>query len=223
MKPDRSVCNAARFVSLTCFMLAIFVACPLLAQQTLDDVSRQASQLEAELGKYNDTAPEAADVMVKLIDLYHGDARVFGLVRVGNRFVSTHANDPRHADVMLKTIDGLQAMSRNKDMIVACRQFLFRYPMASQCADVELRLADTLARADDKKAAAAAYHAVWKRHGNTPVGRTAAVRAIRRYNSMGNDQIALGAPTCRRTAGSYQWFIRKQCRHQQRFFMGPCR
>ncbi len=173
-------------------LFAMFAAAT-AAQQPLDEISRRAAQLEAELGKYNDATTEAADVMVRLIDLYHADARVFGLVRVGNRFVSTHPSDPRHQQVMLKTIDGLQAMSRNKDMIVACRQFLFRYPQAKECADIERRLADTLACGDDKKAAAAAYHAVWKRQGNNQAGRQAAIRAIRLYHSMGNNQVAIGA------------------------------
>ena len=163
------------------------------AQTQLDELSQQASQLEAELGKYSDTTPEAADVMVKLTDLYHSDARLFGLVRVGNRFISTHPKDPRHKAVMLKTIDGLQALSRNSDMIVACRQFLTQYPKAAECSAIEHRLADTLSRARDKKATAAAYHAIWKRLGNTEQGRTAAVRAIRYYNVSGNEQIAIGA------------------------------
>ncbi len=177
------------------------------AQDALDAISRQATQLEAELGKYNDNTPDAADVMVKLVDLYHGDGRVFGLVRIGNRFVSTHPTDRRHQDVMLKMIDGLQAMSRNKDMIVACRQFLTRYPKSPQCSDVEIRLADTLAMEADKEAAAEAFHAIWNRHKNSPTGRRAAVRAIERYTSSGNDQIAIGAELAEQvlnaTAGSF--------------------
>ena len=180
-------------LALVC-LIAILVGCHVTQAQTqLDELSQQASQLEAELGKYNDATPEAADVMVKLTDLYHGDARLFGLVRIGNRFTSTHPKDPRHKGVMLKTIDGLQALSRNSDMIVACRQFLTQYPKAAECAAIEQRLANTLSRARDKKATAAAYHAIWKRLGNSEKGRTAAVRAIRQYNVSGNDQVALGA------------------------------
>ena len=168
-------------------------AAPIVAAQELDELSRKASQLEAELGKYNDNTPEAADVMVKLVDLYHSDARVFGLVRIGNRFVSAHTTDKRHHDVMLKTIDGLQGMSRNKDMLVACRQFVTRYPKSPKCSEVEQRLAEVLDRGTDKKAAAAAFHAIWKRQPNTDVGRTAAITAIKRYSSAGNDQIKIGA------------------------------
>ena len=178
----------AMLVSLCCLPTGLHAQ-----DDTLDPLSRQASQLEAELGKYNDNTPDAADVMVKLVDLYHGDARVFGLVRISSRFVSTHPTDPRHKDIMLKMIDGLQAMSRNKDMIVACRQFLTRYTQAAECSDVELRLADTLAMEQDKEAAAEAFHAIWNRHKNKPVGKQAAVRAIDRYTSMGNKQILRGA------------------------------
>ena len=159
----------------------------------LDAISQQATQLEAELGKFKDSTPEAADVMVKLTDLYHSDGRVFGLVRIANRFVASHVQDKRHKDVMLKLIDGLEAMSRNKDLVVACRQFLTRYPAVAECADIELRLANTLDMGKDRAAAAAAFAAIWKRQKNNPAGRLAAVRAIDRYTSMrGHQQIALG-------------------------------
>jgi len=179
--------------TLLCFVACCSFCQVTQAQTTLDELSQQASDLEANLGKYNDATPEAADIMVKLTDLYHDDARLFGLVRVGKRFISTHPNDPRHKAVMLKTIDGLQALSRNTDMIVACRQFLTQYPNAAECADIEQRLANTLSRGKDKKATAAAYHAVWNRLGNTESGRTAAARAIRHYNVSGNDNVAKGA------------------------------
>jgi len=181
------------FITAACCLAISLCAAGSTAQEPLDELSQQASQLEAELGKYNDSTSEAAEVMLKLVDLYHDDARLFGLVRVGNRFVSTHPNDPRHKEVMLKTIDGLEALSRNPDLIVACRQFLFRYPKDPRCGDLEKRLADTLARGNDAKVAAAAYHAIWNREGNTETGRQAAIRAIRRYNVSGNQQIAKGA------------------------------
>ena len=175
-------------------LIAFGVFCQVTqAQTTLDELSQRASELEANLGKYNDATPEAADIMVKLTELYHDDARLFGLVRVGKRFISTHPKDPRHQPVMLKTIDGLQALSRNTDMIVTCRQFLSQYPNAPECAAIEQRLANTLSRGKDKKATAAAYHAIWKRLGNTEQGRTAAARAIRYYNASGNESVAKGA------------------------------
>ena len=186
-----------RFRNSIRILLCLFAFCACCqitqAQTSLDELSQQASDLEANLGKYNDATPEAADIMVKLTDLYHDDARLFGLVRVGKRFISTHPKDPRHRVVMLKTIDGLQALSRNKDMIVACRQFLTQYPSATECAEIEQRLANTLSRGKDKKATAAAYHAVWKRLGNTISGRTAAARAIRNYNVSGNENVAKAA------------------------------
>ncbi|NNE01183.1 MAG: tetratricopeptide repeat protein, partial [Pirellulaceae bacterium] len=192
------------FVLSAAFCLLLFPVA--LNAQELDAISRQASQLEGELGKYNDNTPEAADVMVKLVDLYHSDARVFGLVRIGNRFVATHSSDERHADVMLKTIDGLQAMSRNKDLIVACRQFLARYPQSNHCGDIEIRLARTLDKGNDKKAAAAAFHAVFRRQKDSELGRAFAIHAIDRYTKQGNDQIRIGAALaeelCDQTSGS---------------------
>ena len=182
-----------QLITLVCLLAVCFSNHLAEAQTELDELSKQASRLEAELGKYNDATPEAADVMIQLTDLYHSDARLFGLVRIGNRFISTHPKDPRHKAVMLKTIDGLQALSRNADLIVACRQFVTQYPNAVECAAIEQRLADTLSRARDSKATSAAYHAIWKRLGNSDTGRAAAVRAIRYYNISGTNHVALGA------------------------------
>src|SRR5436309_7563080 len=54
----------------------------------VDPVMQQASRMEGELGKLKDTSPEAAEMMLKLVDLYHEHAGTFGLIRVGQRFVS---------------------------------------------------------------------------------------------------------------------------------------
>src|SRR5262245_33156269 len=87
-------------------------ASPLMAQQpaappaaaapVVDVIGQQAATLEAELGKFKDTSPEAAEAMVKLVDLYHADGRLFGLVRVAEKFVGAHPTDARHPAVMLK-------------------------------------------------------------------------------------------------------------------------
>jgi TolA-binding protein len=160
-----------------------------------DEVSRQASALEAELGKYKDASSEAAEVMVKLVDLYHKEGRLFGLVRVGQTFVTAHPNDPRTQQVMLKLLDGLEALSRNKEMSAACRQFLARYPQSPQVADVEVRLAAALAQLDDKKVAAEAHRAVWVRQGPNEIGRRHGVQAIRLYNSINNGESITAAAT----------------------------
>ena len=44
----------------------------------LDPVSQEAAKLEADLNKFKDTSPEAAELLVKLTDLYHLHGRVFG-------------------------------------------------------------------------------------------------------------------------------------------------
>ncbi|MED5401300.1 MAG: hypothetical protein VX669_12995, partial [Planctomycetota bacterium] len=89
------------------------------AKGEVDAVSQQATSLEAELGKFKDTSSEAAEVMVKLVDLYHQHGRLFGLIRVAQRFVSSHPTDKRHHDVLLKLVDGLDAASRHSDFIAS--------------------------------------------------------------------------------------------------------
>ena len=158
------------------------------AKKPADAVAQKATALEAELAKFKDTTPEAAGVMVKLIDLYHANGRVFGLVRIGQRFVAAHPRDKRHAAVMLKLIDGLEAASRNKELTANCRQFLVRYPKSKECAAVEVRLANTLEQMTDRVATADAHRAVFTRQPTTQTGQESAVKAIRIYAGINNRQ-----------------------------------
>lgn len=151
-----------------------------------DQVTRQASKLEAELGKYRDTSSQAAEALVQLVDLYHAHGRVFGLIRAGEKFAAAHPADRRHPGVMLKLIDGLQATSRSKEMVAASRQFLARYPGAPECAAIEVRLADTLIRLGDKTRTADACRNVWKRQQGNPVGRKYGALAVRTYSQLGS-------------------------------------
>lgn len=150
-----------------------------------DAVGQQAAALEAELGKYKDTAPEAAEAMVKLVDLYHGDGRLFGLVRVAQRFVTSHPPDPRHKAVMLKLIDGQEGLSRNKELSVSIRQFIARYPDAAENPALEIRLANALDQFEDRRKVADAYWAVWQRQGGNEIGRRFGAQAAQMLVTMG--------------------------------------
>ncbi len=141
----------------------------------------QAARLEVELERYKETAPEAADVLVRLIDLYHSHGRVFGLIRAAHQFTRSHTADRRHKSVMIKQLDGLEALSRNETLVGVCRQFLERYPDQPESADVELRLARTLERMPDALATAQAWHAVWRRQPKTATGHHAGMRALTIY------------------------------------------
>lgn len=151
------------------------------ADGDLDPVGKQAAALEAQLAKTSSTSKEAADLMLKLIDLYHEHGRPFGLVRAGQAFVGLHTTHPRHKDVMLKLIDGLQATGRNKELIATGRQFLARHPADPACADVERWLARLVRRTNDIAGAAAVQEAHWKRLGPTPEGQRSGRDAIGLY------------------------------------------
>jgi len=174
-----------RFTIPTLILLASFALAASAQQPPADDVGQQASKLEAELGKYRDTSPEAAEVLVKLVDLYYADGRVFGLIRAAETFVAAHPADRRHRAVMLKLIDGLQATSRNQEMVATTRQFLVRYSDAPECASLEMRLADTLIRMNDRAAAADACRLVWNRQPNTSMGRKYGAMAVGHYAQAG--------------------------------------
>ena len=155
----------------------------------VDPVNQQATQLEGELGKYKDSDAVAGDTMVKLANLYHQHGRVFGLIRIAQRFVAVHASDARHPDVMLKLIDGLEATSRNGDMAAACRQFLDRYDKSKHAPSVEVRLANVLDQATDRTASANAHRAIWKRQPQTEIGRRHGALAIRHYSLVNNKSV----------------------------------
>lgn len=143
-------------------------------------------ELEGALSKMRDTSPEAAGVMVQLIDLYYEEGRVFGLIRVGQQFVTGFTSHPQHKDAMLKLFDGLLATSRNKELITLARQFMQRYPNDPAIPRVELVLAQTLEQVDDRPRAAEALEAVWKRQGDTFLGRESALKAFNLYAAMNN-------------------------------------
>lgn len=148
-----------------------------------DEVGRQAALLEAELGKFKDSTPEAAEAMVKLADLYYRDGRLFGLVRVSQQFVSSHPTDPRHRAMMLKLIDAQEGLSRNKELSTTIRQFMARYTDAAEIPALELRLADSLQQLDDRVRAAEACRAVWQRHGASETGRRYGATAVQLFSS----------------------------------------
>lgn len=178
---------------IACLLLSAAVL-PLsaFAQQKLDDVSKEASRLEGELGKYKDTAPEAGAALVKLTDLYHTHGRAFGLVRAAQRFTAAQPTDPRHPKIMLQLMDGLEALTRNKEFAVNARQFLTRYPKAKECPDVEIRLAYTLEKLDEKARAAAVYRDCWNRQPNAK-GREYGQAACRLFAQSGGAGALPGA------------------------------
>ncbi|MDP6469303.1 MAG: hypothetical protein QF918_16250, partial [Pirellulaceae bacterium] len=159
---------------------------------TGDAVSQEATRLEAELGKYRDTTPEAGAALYQLTELYHQHARVFGLVRSAQRFVAAQTSDPRHAAVMLKLLDGLESLSRHQQFTVIARQFLTRHPNAPQCADVQERLASTLEQMGEREDAAEVYRDRWQRTPN-PSGRDFGRNACRLFSTLGNAGIIQGA------------------------------
>ena len=149
-----------------------------------DALSEQAADLEGELAKLRDNTSEAAELMLRLIDLYHGDGRALGLARVGEAFVARHPDHPRHAEAMLRLLDGLMAISRNHEAVATARQFLGRYPEAKECARVERTLAKAIDQLNTPVEAAPAWEAVWRRSPETPEGRKAALLAIQRYAAV---------------------------------------
>ena len=150
-----------------------------------DKVNQQLSQLESDLGKFKDSAPEAAALMLQLAEEYYQHGRTLGLVRICQRFTQVHINHPQHQAMMLKLMDGQQVLSRNNDLIVSARQFLQRYPKSPKSAEMEIRLADALYQTPDREAAAMAAKTVWQRYGNNPMGKKYVRRSVYLFQLQG--------------------------------------
>ena len=152
------------------------------------EVDQKATALEAQLNKALDSSPEAAKVMLELVDLYYKEGRVFGLVRVGERFTKAQSSHDRHREVMVKLIDGLEVMARRDELITISREFLSRYPGSAEAIDVVQRLGDALIQKRKPLEAADAYRALWL-HRPVAANRIAGQRASELYASTGNHRI----------------------------------
>ncbi len=175
------------------FLFLLFLYCgvalgqPAPAQPvagTGDEINQQAAKLESELAKLKDSAPEAAPLMAELIDLYHKNARVFGLISVGERFINSHPQHVGTHDVMLKLLDGLLTTSRNKEVASTARQFLSRFPMDPEAPRIEIVLAKVLDQLEDRPRQADALAVVWTRQGDTVLGRQSLARAMQLYSGL---------------------------------------
>ena len=69
-----------RFLLLSFFILP-FASVAADAPAT-DAIDQKAKALEAQLTKALDSSPQGAKTMLELVNLYHANGRVFGLVRV---------------------------------------------------------------------------------------------------------------------------------------------
>ena len=152
------------------------------------EVDQKATALEAQLNKALDSSPEAAKVMLELVDLYYKEGRVFGLVRVGERFTKAQSSHARHREVMVKLIDGLEVMARRDELITISREFLSRYPGSVEAIDVVQRLGDALNHKRKPLEAADAYRALWL-HRPVAANRIAGQRSSELYTSTGNHRI----------------------------------
>ncbi|MDE0816253.1 MAG: tetratricopeptide repeat protein, partial [Pirellulaceae bacterium] len=155
------------------------------AKAETEKINQQLSQMESELGKFKDSSPEAAALMLQLAEQYYQHGRSLGLIRICQRFIQIHINHPQHQAMMLKLMDGQQVLSRNNDLIVSARQFLQRYAKSPKAAEMEIRLADALHQTPDREAAANAAETVWQRYGNNPIGKKYVQRAVYLFQLQG--------------------------------------
>ncbi len=131
----------------------------------IDPVSQKAADLEAQVRKLDTSSVEGANALLELVDLYHGNARGFGLVRAGKTFVKAHRDHPRHKEVMLKLLDGQLILSRNEDIVSTSRQFLEFYGKDRASAQVARHLAEVLERQGKKMDAAEVFESSWRLSG----------------------------------------------------------
>ncbi len=156
----------------------------------LSAIDKKATALEAQLNKSLDTSVEGAKVMIELVDLYYGEGRVFGLVRVAERFVKAQSRHDQHREVMLKLVDGLEVMGRRDELITIGRQYLTRYPDSTEALDVALRVSDGLERNRKRSEAADVLRLLWE-HKSEASNRKAAERASELYGQEGSTRLRI--------------------------------
>jgi len=179
-----------RFLLLS-FLILQFASVAADAPAT-DAIDQKAKALEAQLTKALDSSPQGAKTMLELVNLYHANGRVFGLVRVGERFAKAQSTHAQHRATMLKLLDGLEVMARRDDLITYAREYLTRYPDSPEAIDVVKRLGDALVRNNKRIEAADAYRALWL-HKPVNANREAAQRASELYVNTGNGRIRIRA------------------------------
>ena len=167
--------------------LALFTCCTSGAafaqEEGLDEVSRKAADLEAQVRKLDVSTVEGANTLLELVDLYHENARGFGLVRAGNVFVKTHRDHPRHKEVMLKLLDGHLILSRSEDVVSSARQFLSFYGKDPAAPQVARELGEVLDRQGKRPEAAQAFEQAWRASGGKDV--KSAYRAVKLFGDAG--------------------------------------
>jgi TolA-binding protein len=139
---------------------------PVVCQDVVETIDQQVRKLEGELATYKESSIEAADRMVKLVELYYEHARVLGVARTAKKFVVAHPGDARHRMMMLKMIDALEILSRDDELGAACRQFRQKYPQDAANFDVGRRLAKSLFRANRGHDGAEVLASLWYRRPN---------------------------------------------------------
>ena len=176
-------------------VLASAMLGPLLAQdEGLDKASQRAADLEAQVRKLDASTVEGANVLLELIDLYHSNARGFGLIRAGKTFVKTHRDHPRHKEIMLKLLDGHLVLSRNEDIVSTARQFLEFYKKDGASQQVARDLGEVLVRQNKKMESAKAFEQAWRLSGKKDL--ESGYRSVRLFGDFG----AGGAKDCGRLA-----------------------
>ena len=136
------------------------------------------------LGQSLDSSDQAGRIMLQLIDLYHSEGHLFGLIRTGRRFSNAQPTHPRHKEVMKKLIEGLVIASRPEEAQSAIRQFLARYGgESSDAAEVERTMAKLQEREGNRAGAAENYRNAWNRLGVNG-GVQDGINAVRLYRSL---------------------------------------
>lgn len=103
------------------WLIAAFVAGPLA---TAEDVQ----VLEAKLRDHLADSPEAAELMLALLQEREATEDVFGVIKTAGDFVRAQSKHPKRAEVMVRLIEGYAAGARHGEVIATGKQFLEIFP-----------------------------------------------------------------------------------------------
>ncbi len=87
-----------------------------------------ADALEARLKDHVADSPEAAELMLQLLDAREAGENVFGVIRTAGDFVRAQSGHPRRAEVMVRLMEGYAAGARHGEVVATGKQFFELFP-----------------------------------------------------------------------------------------------
>jgi tetratricopeptide (TPR) repeat protein len=117
------------------WLAAILIAAPFAAAADIQ-------ALEARLKDHLAASPEAAELMLELLQQREAAEDVFGVIKTAGDFVRAQTKHPKRAEVMVRLIEGYTAGARHAEVITTGKQFFELFPDSPLATRAHQSMAD---------------------------------------------------------------------------------